>query len=169
MKDFLKFMFASMLGFIIVMVVLFFIFVGLIASLASFADKKAVAIEPNTLLQIKLDKPVFDRAPKDPFSFLSPEGFDMEQNPGLDEILKNIEKAKSDPNIKGIYLDLGLVSQGLPMIREIRMALLDFKTSMKFIIAYGEVYSQGAYYLASAADKVYLHPDGGVSMPRSCS
>ncbi len=61
MKDFLKFMFASMLGFIIVLVVLFFIFVGLVASLASFADKKAVAIEPNTLLQIKLDKPVLDR------------------------------------------------------------------------------------------------------------
>jgi protease IV len=162
MKDFLKFMFASMLGFIIIMVVLFFICVGLIASLASFAEKKAVAIEPNTLLQIKLDKPVFDRAPKDPFSFFSPDGFDMEQNPGLDEILKNLEKAKSDPNIKGIYLDLGLVAQGLTMTREIRQALLDFKTSGKFIIAYGEVYSQGAYYLASVADKVYLHPDGAV-------
>lgn len=162
MKDFLKFMFASMLGFIIILVVLFFICVGLVASLASFAEKKAVAIEPNTLLQIKLDKPVFDRAPKDPFSFFSPEGFDMEQNPGLDEILKNIEKAKSDVNIKGVFLDLGLVAQGLTIIREIRLALLDFKTSGKFIIAHGEVYSQGAYYLASVADKVYLHPDGAI-------
>ena len=162
MKDFLKFMFASMLGFIIVLVVLFFIFVGLIASLASFADKKAVAIDPNTLLHIKLDKPVYDRAPKDPFAFFSPEGFDMEQYPGLDEILKDIEKAKSDPNIKGIYLDMGFVPSGISTIREIRQSLVDFKTSGKFIIAYGEVYSQIAYYLGSVADKVYLHPDGAI-------
>jgi len=162
MKDFFKFMFASMLGFIIILVVLFFIFVGLIATMVSFADKKAVTIEPNTMLQIKLEKPILDREPKDPLSFFSPEGFDMEQNPGLDEILKNIEKAKSDPNIKGIYLDLGMVPSGLTLVREIRQALIDFKTSGKFIIAYGEVYSQVAYYLGSVADKIYLHPDGAI-------
>jgi protease IV len=162
MKDFLKFMFASMLGFIIVLVVLFFITVGLIASLASFADKKAVDIEPNTLLQIKLDQPVLDRAPKDPFSLFSSDGFNMEQNPGLDEILKDIVKAKSDPDIKGIYLDLGMVPSGLTILREIRQSLLDFKTSGKFIIAYGEVYSQSAYYLGSVADKIYLNPEGAI-------
>lgn len=162
MKDFLKFMFASMVGFIIVLVVLFFIFVGLVASLAKFADKKAVTIEPNTLLQIKLDKPVLDREPKDPYNLFSSEGFNMESNPGLDEILKNIEKAKSDANISGIYLDLGSVPSGLSMLREIRQALLDFKTSGKFIISYGEVYSQSAYYLGSVADKLYLHPDGAI-------
>jgi protease IV len=162
MKDFLKFMFASMLGFIIVLVVLFFIFIGLIASLASFAEKKAVEIEPSTLLQIKLDQPVLDRAPKDPYNLFSSDGFNFEQNPGLDEILKDIDKAKSDPKIKGIYMDLGMVPSGLTILREIRNALLDFKTSGKFIIAYGEVYSQSAYYLASVADKVYLHPDGAI-------
>ncbi len=134
----------------------------MIASLASFADKKAVTIDPNTLLHIKLDKPIYDRAPKDPFSFFSPDGFDMEQYPGLDEILKDIEKAKSDPNIKGIYLDMGFVPSGISTIREIRQSLVDFKTSGKFIIAYGEVYSQIAYYLGSVADKVYLHPDGAI-------
>jgi protease-4 len=162
MKDFLKFMFASMLGFIIVLVVVFFILVGIIASLASFAEKKAVQIEPKTLLLIKLDQPVTDRAPKDPFSMFSSEGFNMEQNPGLDEILKNLDKAKSDPAIKGIYMDLGMVPSGLTILREIRQALLDFKTSGKFILAYGEVYSQSAYYLGSVADKVYLNPDGAV-------
>jgi protease-4 len=162
MKDFFKFMFASMLGFIIVLVVVFFIFVGLIASLASFADKKAVAIDSNSLLHIILDKPVYDRAPKDPFTFFSPAGLDMEQNPGLDEILKNIGKAKTDPNIKGIYLDMGFIPSGIVTIREIRQALIDFKTSGKFIVAYGEVYSQGAYYLSSVADKVYLHPAGAI-------
>src|SRR5512138_443238 len=142
MKDFLKFMFASMLGFIIVLVVLFFITVGLIASLASFAEKKAVDIGPNTLLQIKLDQPVLDRAPKDPFSLFSSDGFNMEQNPGLDEILKDIDKAKTDPEIKGIYMDLGMVPSGLTILREIRQSLLDFRTSGKFILAYGEIYSQ---------------------------
>ena len=162
MKDFFKFMFASMLGFIVILVVVFFIFVGLIASLASFADKKAVAIEPNTLLHLKLDYPIFDRTPKDPMSFFSPEGFSMNENPGLNDILKNIDKAKSDPNIKGIYLDLSFVNTGISTIREIRQALADFKTGGKFIVAYGEIYTQGAYYLASVADKVYLNPDGAV-------
>jgi protease-4 len=162
MKDFFKFMLASMLGFIIVMIVVFFIFVGLIASLASFADKKAEVIDSNTILHLKLDKPIYDRAPKDPFAFFSPEGLDMNQDPGLDDILKNIEKAKSDPNIKGIFLDLGFVPSGISTIREIRQALVDFKTSGKFIIAYGEVYSSLAYYIGSVADKIYLHPDGAI-------
>ncbi|NTV83346.1 MAG: signal peptide peptidase SppA [Bacteroidales bacterium] len=160
MKDFFKFMFASMLGFILISVVLFFIFIGLVASLASFAEKKSVSIEPNTLLHMKLDKPIYDRAPKDPFAFFSPEGLDMNQNPGLDEILKNIDKAKTDPNIKGIYLDLSFLQAGISTIREIRQALNDFKSSGKFIVAYGEVFTQGAYYLGSVADKIYLHPDG---------
>jgi protease IV len=162
MKDFFKFMFASMLGFIIVLVVLFFIFLGLIASIISIADNKAVTIDQKTLLHLKLDKPIFDRSPKDPLAFFSPAGLDMNQEPGLDEILKNIEKAKSDPNIEGIYLDLGYIPSGIVTIREIREALVDFKTSGKFIIAYGEAYAQSAYFLASAADKVFLHPDGAI-------
>jgi protease IV len=162
MKDFFKFMLASMLGFIIISVILFFIFVGLVASLVSFADKKAVTIEPNTVLLMKLDYEIYDRAPKDPFAFFSPEGIDMNQNPGLDEILKNIKKAETDPNIKGIYLDLSAVQAGISTIREIRLALSDFKKTGKFILAYGEVYSQGAYYLGSVADKIYLNPDGAV-------
>lgn len=67
MKEFFKFMFASMLGFIIVLVIAFFILVGMIVSLASFADKKVVSVEPNSVLHIKFDKPIYDRAPKDPF------------------------------------------------------------------------------------------------------
>jgi len=162
MKDFFKFMFASMLGFIIVMAVLFFLFIGLVASLASFADKKVEVIEPNSVLTMKLDYEIFDRAPKDPMSMFSPEGFSMNENPGLDQILKNIEKAKTDQNIKGIYLDMGMVPSGLSTLREVRNAMADFKSGGKFIIAYGEVYTQKAYYLASVADKVYLHPSGAV-------
>jgi protease IV len=162
MKDFFKFMLASMLGFIIISIVMFFILVGLIAGLASFAEKKSVTIDPNTVLVMKLDKPIYDRAPKDPLAFLSPEGFDMNQNPGLDDILKDIDKARTDPNIKGIYLDLSFIQAGISTVREIREALDDFRTSGKFIVAYGEIYTQGAYYLASVADKVYLHPTGAI-------
>jgi protease IV len=162
MKDFFKFMLASMLGFIIISIILFFVFIGIVASIATLADKKSVDIDPNTVLQMKLDKPIYDRAPKDPFAFFSPSGIDMNNNPGLDDILKNIKKAKTDPDIKGICLDLSFISAGVSTIREIRQSLEDFKTSGKFIVAYGEVYSQGAYYLGSVADKVYLNPNGAI-------
>ena len=162
MKSFFKYMFASMLGFIIVLVVLFFIFVGIMASLISFAEKNTASVEPNTILHITMNKEVYDRAPKNPMNFFSPTGFEMTQYPGLDVFLENIRKAKEDDNIKGIYLDLSMVPTGLTIVREIRQALLDFKTSGKFIIAYGEVYSQVAYYLATAADQVYLNPSGAI-------
>jgi len=160
MKSFFKYMFASMLGFIIVLVVLFFIFLGIMASLISFAEKKSYTVEPNSVLHITMTKEVYDRAPKDPMSLFSPAGFDMEMNPGLNEILDNIRKAKTDNNIKGIFLDLSFMPTGLTIVREIRQGLLDFKSSGKFVIAYGETYSQVAYYLATVADKVYLHPSG---------
>jgi protease-4 len=162
MKSFFKYMFASMLGFILVLVVLFFIFLGIVVSLISLTEQKTVSVDPNTLLHITLNKEVYDRAPKDPMNFFGPAGFDMTLNPGLDEILENIRKAKTDDNIKGIYLDLSSIPTGLSLVREIRQALLDFKTSGKFIIAYGEFYSQVAYYLATVADEVYLHPAGAV-------
>jgi protease-4 len=155
-------MLASMLGFIIVLAIIFFIFIGIVASLVSFAEKKTVSVNPNSVLHMTLNKEIYDRAPKDPMNLFSPGGFEMTPSPGLDVILENIRKAKSDNNIKGIYLDLSMVPSGLTIVREIREALLDFKTSGKFIIAYGEVYSQVAYYLATAADQVYLHPSGAV-------
>ncbi len=162
MKSFFKYMFASMLGFIIVLMILFFIFLGIMASLISFSEKKTVAIDPNTILHLTLDKEVYDRAPKDPMNLFSPEGFSMEQYPGLDEILESINKAKSDDHIKGIFLDISTIPSGLTIVREIRSALQDFKTSGKFIIAYGEIYTQVAYYLATVADQVYLHPSGAI-------
>jgi len=162
MKDFFKFMFASMLGFVVIFVIFFFVMVGLIASIATFADKKAVTIEPNSVLQMNLNYEILDRAPKDPMSLFSSDGFSMTENPGLDQILKNIEKAKNDQNIKGIYLEPNMVPAGLTTLREIRNALADFKSSGKFIVAYSELFTQKAYYLSSVADKIYLNPSGAV-------
>lgn len=89
-------------------------------------------------------------------------GFENKKTLGLNEILEAIKEAESDDHIKGIYLDASSLASGFASIEEIRNALLDFKKSGKFILAYSEVYSQGAYYLATAADKIYLNPEGMV-------
>lgn len=160
MKDFFKFMFASMLGTFIMSVILFFIFMGIVASFATLIEKEETKLSDNTLLHIELSTDITDRTPKDPFS-----GFDfatMESNKalGLNDILKNLDKAARDPKIKGIYLDLTSLSAGMATIEEIRDGLVKFKKSGKFLIAYSESYSQGSYYLASTADKIYLNPEG---------
>src|SRR5690606_20934713 len=89
-------------------------------------------------------------------------GFVTTKSFGLNDILKRIEGAKDDDRIKGIYLDLSAVSASFATLQEVRDALLDFKESGKFIIAYSEGYTQRAYYLASTADKIYVNPEGTV-------
>lgn len=160
MKQFFKFMFASMLGFLLMSVILFFLFIGMIASLAAFMEKEEVAVAENTVLHIKFDSEIRDRASEDPFSNIDFATMTPTSSLGLNEILKNLDKASKDPNIKGIYLDLSSIQTGFANTQEIRRALLSFKESGKFIVAYGETYSQSAYYLASVADKIYLNPEG---------
>ncbi|OQX76076.1 MAG: signal peptide peptidase SppA [Bacteroidetes bacterium 4484_276] len=160
MKDFFKFMFASMLGLFIMSVIVIFVFMGIVISFASSMEKDKIEVAENTLLHIKLNTEIVDRTPADPFS-----GFDfatMEPNKsmGLNDILKNLDKAARDENIMGIYLDLSGVYAGPATILEIRDALVKFKESGKFMIAYSEVYTQGSYYLASTADKIYMNPEG---------
>lgn len=154
MKDFFKFMFASMLGTFLIIVILLFMLIGFVIVIISLSSTEEVNIPKNTILQISLDQPIFDRTPKIPFFM------EVGKKIGLYDILKNIKKAKSDNNIKGIYLDISYIPTGLAMIDEIRNALLDFKSSGKPVISYSEYYTQGAYYLASVSDKIYLHPEG---------
>ena len=111
-------------------------------------------------MHIGLDYPIRERTDKNPFSEFSLIGFESKKKIGLNEILSGLEEAKSDDHIKGIYLDVSSISAGFATIEEIRNAMIDFKKSGKFILAYSEVYSQGAYYLATAADKIYLNPEG---------
>jgi len=160
MKDFFKFMFASMLGMLIMSVFLFFILMGVISSLASFMEKQQVSVADNTLLRIELNTSITDRAPKDPFTGFDFVSMETKKTLGLNDILKNLDKAARDPKIKGIFLDLSSVPTGISTIEEIRDALVKFKGSGKFMIAYGENYSQGAYYLATVADKIYINPEG---------
>ncbi len=160
MKEFFKMMFASLLGFFISLFLIFLLFIGIIASIASFASKEPVVLDKNSLLIVKLNEPLQERASNNPMEKLDFRTFKSKEVTGLDEVLKNINKAAKDPNIKGIFLDLSVIPSGLSMIEEVRNALIEFKKTKKFIISYSENYTQGTYYLASVADKVYLNPQG---------
>ncbi|MFC5285042.1 signal peptide peptidase SppA [Pedobacter alpinus] len=159
MKQFFKFVFASMVGIILSTIVLFLIFIALITAVIS-SSKENVEIKENTILHVNLNVPITERSASSPLDDLDFGPFKGEKVLGLNDILKSIKSAKDDDNIKGIYLDVSYMMTGFASIEEIRNALLDFKKSGKFIIAYSEVYTQGAYYLASVANKVYLNPQG---------
>ncbi len=162
MKQFFKFMFASMLGFFLTFVILFFLMVGIIASIASLSSRDTFTVEENSVLHLTFTTEIVDRGGGNPF-----ESFDfMSLSPsraiGLNQILENLEKAKEDENIEGVFLDLSIVPAGWSTIDEVRRALEDFRESGKFVITYGEVFMQRAYYLGSVADELYLHPEGGI-------
>ncbi|GHT72356.1 signal peptide peptidase SppA [Bacteroidia bacterium] len=167
MKSFFKTVLASALGALIAMsitsVLSILITIGIIAAMTSSASKQITVVEPNTILSLKLDRPVVDRASNNPMDRL--EHFDFSGKGaavGLNQLLRGIKAASTDTNIKGIYLDVSNLQAGIAAIEEIRNALLAFKESGKFIISYADGYGQGAYYLASVADKVYLNPIGNV-------
>jgi len=160
MKDFFKIVFASMLGMILSFFVLLIFMVVIIAGVISAMDDNGVKVSSNSVIHISLDHPIQERSSKNPFDNIALGGFETNKSIGLNDILASLKRAKSDDKIKGIYLDVSSVQAGFATIEEIRNALIDFKKSGKFIIAYSEVYTQGAYYLASVADKIYLNPEG---------
>lgn len=161
MKSFLKYTLATIVGLIITGAIFFIILFASISSMVSKQDEK-VEIKPNTVLKIELDQMIADRSPQTPFENFDFSSFQPEKSLGLNEILANIQKAKKDDDIKGIYLDLSIIPAGMATIEEIREALLDFKESEKFIVCYGDNYNQKAYFLGSVADKVYMNPTGRV-------
>lgn len=154
-------MFASMLGTILVFVLAFFFFFAFVMLvIAGLETDKTETIRSNTVLEIKLDHPLPDRTLWEPFSAFR-FSFNINRQSGLNEVLDNIRKGASDNNIRGIFLDLNNFSAGgIATVEAVRNELIKFKRSGKFIIAYGDVISQSAYYLASAADKIYMPPTG---------
>ena len=127
---------------------------------ASAGNEKSVEVESNSVLHIAINYSIAERTANNPLSNLGFLGLNTDKVLGLNDILANIKKAKTDDNIKGIFLDESNMLSGQATIEEIRNALIDFKKSGKFIVSYSEVYSQPAYYLASVADKVYINPKG---------
>lgn len=160
MKDFFKYMLATILGLLVSFLLISFISGIVIGIIIAAAGDEETEMKPNSILQIKLDYMIPDRTSKSPFENFKFQDFDFEKRLGLNDILTNIKKAKNDEKIKGIYLDLSIVPTGLATIDEIRDALLDFKKSGKFIISYSNSLTQPAYYLASVSDSIYLNPEG---------
>lgn len=155
-KAFLASCLGSLLAFAILIVLMIFFVSALVSGLSNEATQSVIS--ENSILHLKLDVPITENEIEDPF-----EGLPIPSavtSIGLLPLKKSIEQAKQDPNIKGIYLDLSVFMSGFGVAREIRQALLDFKSSGKWIIAYSEFYTESAYYVVSAADKVYLNPEG---------
>ncbi len=161
MKQFLKFTFASIVGFFISLTLLFFFFISISYFVASSIEGgETISVSNNSILKVKLDFTVPERTQLIPIaSFASIPSFD--KTIGLNDIIKSIKKAKNDNKIKGIFLDLdNLEIGGIAKIDAIRRALGDFKTSNKFIIAHGNSISEKAYYLGSVADSIFITPTG---------
>ena len=163
-----KILLAAFLGTLIALVINFFIKVGVISSMISSFSKteaeSSTTVKPNSVLYMKLDYDIPDRTTDKGFSAFNFSSMEMSDGTGMNEILRNIEHAKTDPNIKGIYMELSSIPTSTATLQEIRAKLLEFKESGKFIVTYGESYSQSAYYMASIADKVILNPEGALDL-----
>ncbi len=161
MKSFFKNVLSTIVGVVLSVVVVVLLFIGIISIAISTLDSdKETKVKANSILKITLSKPIVDRASDNPFENLSITNMDPETEIEFKSILDNIEKAKTDDRIKGIYLNVPFVNAGLSQTEEIRNKLLDFKTTGKFIISYAENYSQNGYYLSSVADEIFLNPEG---------
>lgn len=163
MRQFLKFTFATVLGIFLTFFLFVLIIAGIIGSIVSASSEMdAVKVEKNSILHITFEEEIQDRASNNPFENFDFANFESHVPMGLNNILDNLEKAASDENIKGIFLDLEMVKANMATSEEIRKALLKFKESGKFIISYAENYGQNEYYLASVSDKIYLNPAGSM-------
>jgi len=151
-------MLATIVGIIVVNLIFFFVFLIIVASFSGGKDE--VKIESSSILHLKFDYEIPERTSDNPLQNFDFSTLKTTQNLGLNDILKNIKKAKEDSNIKGIYLNMPNLNAGIATIEEIRNALINFRKSGKFIIAYNEFYTQGSYYLATSANKIYLNPQG---------
>ncbi|MCA6362937.1 MAG: signal peptide peptidase SppA [Bacteroidetes bacterium] len=160
MKNF----FGSLLGALVGVAVVGIVFVIILISgvKSAFKDDRMITeVVPGSVLHLKLDAPIAEREPLNPFPKLNALSGE-ESSIGLNLILDQIAKAKTDANIKGIYLEAPDVAAGMATVEEIRNALADFRQSGKFVVSYSEMYAQKGYYLASVADEVLVHPEGGL-------
>ncbi|MFO8000831.1 MAG: signal peptide peptidase SppA [Marinilabilia sp.] len=159
MKKFLKYTLAVIVGSV---VSVFILMLGFILMVGIFAatSKQEVSVEDNSVLVLKFDGPVVERATEDPFADLMSEIMGQKAPLGLNQIRESIEKAARDERIKGIYLEPSLMMAGHATIEEIRNTLKEFKESGKFVVSFAPVYTQKAYHLASVADRIYLNPQG---------
>ncbi|MDH5398220.1 MAG: signal peptide peptidase SppA [Cyclobacteriaceae bacterium] len=157
--QFLKNILSTLVALMIFGLVLFILSVAIISAVT--ADE-TVNIKENSILHLKLNRPIMELEYEDPLAML---GIGNQVQPiGLVQLLQAIRHAETDDNISGIYLETPFIGAGFSMAGEIRNALEKFKSSGKFIISYSSYYSEGAYYLSSVADELYLHPLGDMEL-----
>lgn len=158
MKDFIKNVLATMVGmfgfFIVMGVIAMMSIIGMIAS-----GNAAQNVEKNSVFVLNLSGTISEQGSENPLSMFTG---DNSLNSGLNDILSSIKKAKANDDIKGIYIEAGALAANYATLQEIRNALADFRKSGKWIVAYGDFYTQGAYYVASVANKVYINPKGAI-------
>jgi protease-4 len=159
-----KAFFSSCLGALTALILFFILtilfFSALVAGFSGGSEKE-VEIAENSILHLKLDAEITELQQDNPLAGLPVPGGDV-RSIGILQLKQAIDHAKDDSKIKGIYLEVSYPGAGFSSLEEIRESLLDFRKSGKWVIAYNEVMSEGAYYLASAADKIYLNPNGEV-------
>ncbi|WP_026463223.1 signal peptide peptidase SppA [Adhaeribacter aquaticus] len=161
MLQFLKFTLATVVGLVIFFFITILLLMGIVAAAGSDSEVK---VEKNSILELKLDNAISERGSKNPFEELDLPIGSMPTAYGLDEIRASIRQAKMDENIKGIFLNVEVLTAGMASVQEIRDELLAFKKSGKFIVAYNDICSEKAYYLTSVADKQYLNPQGALEL-----
>ena len=158
MKQFFKYVCATVVGILLVVVIITVLSILSLVGMASMGSVTA-NVKDNSVLVIQLEGSINERSEENPFGALLGNAALTDQ--GLDDILNAIERAKTEPKVKGIYIESGTFAGAMPAtLQSIRKALLDFKKEGKFIVAYGDIYTQGAYYLCSAADSVIVNPQG---------
>ena len=157
MRQFFKFMFASCLGSALMLIVLFIILIWTIGSSAN----SSVTVKPKSVLYMDLSYTIPERTATDNLSSMlgNIQNSDADMS-GMNDILANIDYAKNDPNISGIFMELSTVGTSPANLEEIRNHIISFRESGKFVITYSETMSQGAYYLATAGNEIYINPDG---------
>lgn len=156
MKDFLKYTLATIVGIFLTSIVMFLLAVISIAGITA-SESATQSIDDNSVFVIQLKGQLEERADANLFGSFGGNSGVM----GLDELLSAVKKAKKSDEIKGIYIEVGtFTSDSYASLQTLRKQLLDFKKSGKWIVAYGDTYTQPAYYLCSLADKVYLNPEG---------
>jgi protease-4 len=163
MKNFLIYTLATITGIILVSIIFFFIIIGSLSVMVA-SGNKTVSVSDNSILVLKAGVQIPDRTDPNPFAGLDIINMTVTPAPGLNDILNNIEKAESDPKIKGILIENGLMPSGWATTEEIRNALLKFrKECSKFVISYSDyVLEQEGYYLSTAANKIYISPSSMV-------
>lgn len=158
MKQFFKYVCATVVGIFVVVVILSILSILSLAGMASMGNS-LTSVKDNSVLVVQLQGTINERSEENPFAELFGNSALTEQ--GLDDILAAIERAKTEPKVKGIYLEAGTFAGAMPAsLQAIRKALVDFKQSGKFIVAYGDQYTQGSYYLCSTADSIVVNPQG---------